>query len=404
MPQFRYKTKEKDGKIIENIVHASDKYSLARELKKQGKFVVSIKENRGSSVNIEFINKLLAKVKLQDKINFTRNLSAMIEAGLPLSRALGILQRQTSNIKLNSVIGEIINDINKGNSFSSGLEKFPKIFSPIFISMVRAGEESGDLSNTLKVVGKQLEKSYALRKKIKGAMMYPSIVLSAMVIIGALMLIYVVPTLVSTFEEVGGDLPASTRFIIWISNALSEQLFMVISSVVLFITSLLYMRRTTRGKKAIDFIVLHLPIISKIAKESNAARTTRTLSSLLSSGIDMVEALSITHNVVQNSYYKEVLKKAENDVQKGMPLSGVFKNAEDIYPVLVGEMIEVGEETGKLSSMMLQVAEFYEDEVNNATKDLSTIIEPILMVVIGAGVGFFAVSMISPMYEVLNSI
>jgi type IV pilus assembly protein PilC len=405
MPSFKYKIKEKSGKVIESVGEAKDKYTLVEDLKKQGKDVVSVEDSGGMfSLNIEVLNKLLARIKLQDKINFTRNLAAMIAAGLSLSRALSILERQTKNIKFKEIIKDLSGEINKGNSLSDGLGKHVKIFSPLFVSMVRAGEESGNLADSLNVIGEQLEKSYTLRKKIKGAMMYPSIVLSAMVIIGILMLIYVVPTLTETFKDLGGELPASTQFVIFISDALSEHLFLMMLGLGIVIVGFFYARKLEKGKRVIDFSILHMPVISKIAKESNAARTTRTLSSLLSSGIDLIEALTITHDVMQNSYYKEVLLKAVEDVQKGLPLSGIFKNAGNVYPILVGEMVEVGEETGKLSEMLLQVATFYESEVDAATKDLSTIIEPILMVVIGAGVGFFAVSMISPMYEVMNNI
>jgi len=355
-------------------------------------------------VNIDFINKFLSKIKLQDKINFTKNLSTMVAAGLSLSRALDILQRQTNNLKFKDVTEALSGEINKGGSLSSGMEKIPKVFSSLFVYMVRAGEESGSLAESLKIVGLQLEKSYFLRKKIKGAMMYPSIVLFAMVIIGSLMLVYVVPTLAETFEDLGAELPATTQIIISSSNALTDHFVLILITLSFLVGVFLYTHKTPIGKRFTDSLLLHLPIISKFIKESNAAITARTLSSLLSSGVDMVEAISITKDVLQNSYYKEALETAEKEVQKGLPLSKIFKENENIYPIFVGEMVEVGEETGKLSSMLTEVAIFYESEVDAATKDLSTIIEPILMVVIGVGVGFFAISMISPMYEVMGSI
>jgi len=404
MPSFKYKIKEESGEIIEAFMDAEDKYSLAETLKKQGKNVIFTEEQKSAGEFMKSLNRLIVKVKLQDKIIFTKNLSAMTAAGLALSRSLNILERQTKNVTFKDIINSLSTEINKGGSFSDGLSKFPKVFSSLFVSMVRAGEESGNLSGSLKIVGDQLEKSYILRKKIKGAMMYPMIVVGAMVLIGILMLMYVVPTLTDTFKELDVELPASTQFVIFISDFLAGNPFLSFGIILSSIFGFIFSIKTKRGRRVSEFIVLRIPIIGKIAKQANSARTARTLSSLLSSGVDMVGAISITRNVVQNSYYKEVLESAEASIQKGIPLSVSFKKREDLYPILVGEMIEVGEETGKLSEMLLQVAIFYENEVDMATKNISTIIEPFLMVIIGIVVGFFALSMITPMYSLSDAI
>jgi len=403
--KFAYKITNKDKKYEEGVRESSDKYALSRQIKKEGGTVISIRETKGrGKITMQRVNEMLARVKLQDKINFTKNLSAMIEAGLPLSRALNILERQTKNIKFKAIIVSIANDIDQGKSFSEALTAFPKVFSSLFVAMVQAGEESGSLAQSLIVIGDQLEKSYKLKKQVKGAMIYPTVVISAMIIIAGVMLVYVVPTLAETFAETEQELPKSTQFIMTVSDLLRNHFFLVLAGVISFFIGLAVARRTVRGKFAIDWFVLHMPIVSKIAKESNAARTTRTLSSLLSSGVDMVQAITITERVMQNVFYKDVLRLATAEVQRGQPLSRIFKERNDIYPLLVGEMIEVGEETGKLSHMLLKVAIFFEDEVDNATKNLSTLIEPLVMIIIGLGVGFFAISMISPMYAVMNNI
>jgi type IV pilus assembly protein PilC len=404
MPQFKYKIKEESGSIVESTAQAEDRYALASDLKKQGKEVLFIEEEKEGGEFMKYLNRLLARIKLQNKIIFTKNLASMTEAGLPLTRALSILERQTKNVAFKEVINSLSEGINKGDGFSDGLNKFPKVFSPLFISMVRAGEESGSLSESLKIVGDQLEKSYILKKKIKGAMMYPMIVVGAMIIIGILMLIYVVPTLTATFKELNVELPASTQFVIFISDFMAENTLLAISIIIATVTGFIFSLKTKRGTRVTEFVVLRIPIIGKIAKKVNSARTARTLSSLLSSGVDMVGAISITRDVVQNSYYKEVLESAAASVQKGTPLSESFKRREDLYPILVGEMVEVGEETGKLSEMLLEVAIFYENEVDTATKNISTIIEPFLMVLIGIVVGFFALSMITPMYSLSSAI
>jgi len=405
MTRFNYKTQNNTGKIETGVIEATDKFSLAAQFKNEGKIVISLSEFKQKDyLKLEVLNEMLSRIKLQDKIIFARNLSAMINAGLSLSRALGVLERQSTNLKFKKVLQSLTYNISKGKSLSDGMKEFPKVFPPLFVSMVGAGEESGNLADSLLIVGNQLEKTYLLKKKIKGAMIYPAIVISAMIIIAILMFIFVVPTLSETFKSMNVELPMSTTIIIGISEFLANHGILALLIAVIVVTVLVILFRTPKGKRYGELTLLHLPIFSKLVKESNSARTARTLSSLLSAGVDVVEAISITKSVVQNSFYKDVLTAAGENVQKGIALSAIFMENSNLYPVLVGEMIEVGEETGKLSDMLLRVAEFYENEVDTATRDLSTIIEPILMVVIGAGVGFFAVSMITPMYSIMSGI
>ena len=405
MTRFNYKTQNNTGKIETGVIEATDKFSLAAQFKNEGKIVISLSEFKQKDyLKLEVLNEMLSRIKLQDKIIFARNLSAMINAGLSLSRALGVLERQSTNLKFKKVLQSLTYNISKGKSLSDGMKEFPKVFPPLFVSMVGAGEESGNLADSLLIVGNQLEKTYLLKKKIKGAMIYPAIVISAMIIIAILMFIFVVPTLSETFKSMNVELPTSTAIIIGISEFLANHGILALLIAVIVVTVLVILFRTPKGKRYGELTLLHLPIFSKLVKESNSARTARTLSSLLSAGVDVVEAISITKSVVQNSFYKDVLTAAGENVQKGIALSAIFMENSNLYPVLVGEMIEVGEETGKLSDMLLRVAEFYENEVDTATRDLSTIIEPILMVVIGAGVGFFAVSMITPMYSIMSGI
>jgi len=404
MAKFNYKVQDGEGNIIKGVIEGENRYSVARDFVSEGKTVISVEEAESRmSINLDFINAALSRVKAQDKIIFAKNLGAMIEAGLSLSRALDVFKRQTKNQKFKNIISDIASEINKGGSLSDGLKKYPKVFSSLFTSMVHAGEESGNLAESLKVVAEHLEKTYNLQKKIKGAMIYPAVVMVVMIGIGVMMLIYVVPTLTATFKELQIELPLSTQLIIATSNLFVEHTILLLSGMVLTVALFIYGLRTPRGMRMADFCVLRIPLIGKLAKETNSARTARTLSSLLSSGVDIVDAINITEDVVQNSYYKEVLVKAAESIQKGNALSKTFGENERLYPILVGEMIEVGEETGKLSTMLFNLAVFYEDEVENATKNMASIIEPFLMVFIGIVVGFFAVSMISPMYSLTGA-
>jgi type IV pilus assembly protein PilC len=405
MAKFKVTTVNKEGKTVESLKEAPDKFVLFRNIKQEGHTLVSVKEIKSKNFfSMEKINELIGSVKTQEKITFARNLGAMIEAGLPLARALSVIEKQSKNEKFKSAIRALNKGVEKGNSLSDTMEESPKVFSKLFVAMVRAGEESGKLVETLKVVGDQIEQSHNLKKRIRGALMYPGIILSIMIIIGILMLIYVVPTLTSTFKELNVELPFSTQVILSISDFLNNHIitsFLLIFSIV---TILYIFFRSSQGKRTLDFTLLHAPFISTMVKETNAARTSRTLASLLSSGVEIVRAIEITQDVLQNSYYKEVMEEAKEKIQKGIQLSEVFSEHEDIYPVFITEMTSVGQETGKLSEMFLRVAVFYENEIEQKTKNLSTIIEPILMVFIGAAVGFFAVSMISPTYSLIDSL
>ncbi len=270
--------------------------------------------------------------------------------------------------------------------------------------MSRAGEESGDLAGALREIGVNLEKANSLTKKVHGALIYPGVILSAMVLIGVLMFAFVVPTLAGTFKELGVELPASTRFIIALGNFFSEYLLLSFVLIIGSVVGLISFLRASFMKKYVDFVIIRLPIVGSLSKELNTARTTRTMSSLLLSGVSITRAIEITQDVVQNTCYKKVLEQARKEIEKGAPFSKAFEDNPYLYPVMMTEMVQVGEETGKLSDMLFQVASFYEGEIENKTKNLSVIIEPVLMIFIGAAVGFFAISMISPLYSVLDNI
>jgi type IV pilus assembly protein PilC len=403
MIKFKYKIQNSGGQIIESVAEAPDKFTLAHDLIEKGNIPLVIREYKEKTKGLSHLD-IFSGVSLQEKMVFITNLSGMLSAGLSLPRAIAILEKQTKNMAFKTVLTGIVDDINKGLTLSEGMKRFPKVFSTVFVSMVHAGEESGSLPSTLAEVGMTLKKTYDLNKKIKGALMYPSIIISAIILIGILMMIFVVPTLTKTFKELGGELPTTTKFIIWVSDSLSQHTLTFVILMIGFIAGAAGLIRAKFSKKYIDSLVLKIPVIGNMIKEVNAARTARTLSSLLTSGVDVARSLAITEEVLQNMYYKKVIHDAAESVQKGQVLSLSFKSNTHLYPIMMGEMIEVGEETGKLSKMLIDVATFYENEVDNKTKDLSTIIEPVLMVFVGGAVGFFAISMISPIYGVMNNI
>ncbi|MCX6703667.1 MAG: type II secretion system F family protein [Candidatus Zambryskibacteria bacterium] len=404
MTKYTYTAKNKEGKEYKGTHEALDKFALYRDIKKEGGQVTSVDENKKEGFgSMSFKIPFLGGVKMHDKIIFARNLSSMIEAGLPITRALSIMQRQSKG-ELKVVLTRLGDEISKGVTLSEAMKIYPDVFSMLFISMVKAGEESGNLILALKNISSQMEKSYSLNKKIKGAMMYPAVIFSLMAVIGVLMMVYMVPTLTETFKGLGVKLPLSTRIIIGISDAMKNYFLLMIGVVIALIAGVYYGLKTKKGMRLSDYVFIRIPVIGQIVKQVNAARTARTLSALLSSGVDIVVAISVTREVIQNSYYKEVLAETEQVIQKGEPISSVFIGHDNLYPLFVGEMISVGEETGKIGDMLSGVAAFYEDEVDQKTKDMSSIIEPILMIIIGAAVGAFAISMLAPTYSLVDAI
>lgn len=406
MPRFTYVGEDEQGKKVKQTVLADDRYAVYDMARTSGHTVTSVEEAGKFSfkalLDVERINQFLSRVKQDELVMITRNLGSMLVAGLTLTRALAVIERQTSNPKLKLIISLVVARINKGDQFYEALKDHPKVFDDLYVSMIKAGEESGSLAESLKTLSIQMERATSLRKKIKGAMIYPSIVIFAMVIISILMMMFVMPAITGVFEGMGSDLPATTQFLISTSDFFTQHTALALGSIVAFFVGLISFLRSRIGKFAMSWLVTRLPIIGTMAKETNAARTARTLSSLLNSGVDVVRSLEITEEVVQNHFYKEIIKTARARVEKGTPLSESFIERPDLYPVLVGEMILVGEETGQIASMLGELAIFYENEVERKTKDLSTIIEPLLMLVIGGGVGFFALALIAPIYSITD--
>jgi type IV pilus assembly protein PilC len=404
--QFDYIVINTEGKREKGRAYAADTFTLSALLKKEGKTLVSAEEvKKGVFSSMKNIA-LFQRISMDEKIMFAHNLAAMTRAGLSLSRTLSILERQSTNARFKNVMNALSETIKKGGTLADAMREFPTEFSPLFVSMVHAGEESGGLADSLEVVGVQMKKNNELIKKVKGAMIYPSIVIGVMVLVGIVMIIKVVPTLTATFVELDVELPAATKILIGVSDAMRNHFLLVVLGFVFCALLVVYAMRTKRGRQMRDMLLLRIPVIGGLVQEFNAARTARTLSSLLSSGVDIVQSLAITRDVIQHTQFKDVVGHASERIQKGVQLSVLFSEgkAGKLYPILFSEMIAVGEETGKVSDMLEEVAQYYEGEVEAATKNMSTIVEPILMLIVGVVVGFFALAMITPMYSVMSGI
>lgn len=410
MPIFTYTAAKQNGEIVKGVRDAENKSALAQELRQEELFLLEAREKKqklaaaGWNIDIGRMLSYIRPIGLEDKMFFSRNLAVMVGAGISLPKALDALASELSNKKLADIISEVSRSVVKGKSFANSLETHKDVFGELFTNMVEVGETTGKLGRILKVLASQMKKDYDLRKRVRGALIYPAIIITALAGIGILMMVYVVPSLTATIKELGVELPATTIFIIAVSDFLSNNsLFMsfVFALAAGFMWRLL---KTRRGKEVFDRIVLRIPIFGALIKKLNIARFCRSLAYLISSGVPIVRSLEITANVLTHTQYRSVLKTASREIQKGKQLHIILEPHKRLFPVIVIQMIGVGEETGKISSMMLRLALFYEEEVENTTKNLSSVIEPILMVVIGAAVGFFAISMLQPIYSSLGNL
>jgi len=403
MALYKYKAKDKEGKTYERTIEVKNRLDIYNVIREEGGRMVFIREVGNQSVLL-FWDSIFSNISTHQKITFAKNLGLMMRAGLPLTRALSVMSKQSKSKPFKKLLSELEADVSHGKTLSESLKRWPKAFSRLFVSMVKAGEESGNVSGSLDIVSTQMEKLYLLAKKVRGALIYPAIIISVMIVIAVLLLIFMVPTLTATFEGLGVELPLATRILIYLSNFLVEHTLAVLTGAVLFVISFVLFFQTRIGRNLADTVSVHVPVIGEMVKEFESARSTRTLSSLLSSGVEIVVALDVTIDVLQNHLYKDVLTQVRMAIEKGEPMSAVFIRHEHLYPLFVGEMVAVGEETGKISEMLMGVASYYEEEVDQKTKDLSTIIEPVLMIIIGIGVGVFAISMLAPTYSLVDYI
>jgi len=406
MPRYFYSAKSLKGEEKSGILEAKDIHQLAKKLREQDFILIKAEteeekiKKRKPKISLPFFG----GVSLKEKMFFTRNLQVMISAGLPLPRAIETLALQTKSKKFKKTLSEIKEDIIKGKSFSEALANWPDIFPELFQNMVRVGEETGTLEEVLKILAQQMEKENELKSKIMGAMIYPAVIICTMIGVGILMLVMVIPQLAKIFEDLQVELPATTKLVIALGNFFVEKWYLVILIFFFFIFIFSQIPKTKKGKEILDTFLLKVPIISPIIRETNSASFTRTLSSLVASGVPLVRSLEIVSGTLGNVYFKGAIIEAVEKVRKGEKLSEALKPHQDIYPPIVIQMIAVGEETGETSNVLAKLADFFEEEVGRATQNLASVIEPVIMIIVGAAIGFFAISIIQPIYSMLGAI
>lgn len=405
MPNFFYTAKTIKGKIETGVMSAEDVFQVAQVIRNQGLFLIKAdpeRERRRPKFRKVNVVSLFSGVSLNEKIIMTRNLGTMVSTGLPLVKILGILARQSKNKRLAKALLMIRKKINRGEKLSDAMRMYPYIFNSFFVSMVEVGEESGTLDEVFQTLSHHFSRQYELTSRVRGALVYPILVLLFMCVVAVVMVVFVIPNLNTFFSSLSAELPVYTRLLLSVGNTLSHYWYLLIvgplSAAVLVFLAL----RIEATKNLIDTVLLIMPILSPIIKKSNAALLVRSLSSLVSAGVSLTRALEVSSRTVTNHYFVDAMIEANELIKKGEKLSNALKLYEDIFPFGVTEMVEVGEETGKTSEILKKLADFYEQEVINEVEKLTKLIEPALIVVMGIGVAFFAISIIQPMYSTLQ--
>ncbi len=344
------------------------------------------------------------KISLPQKIFFVQQLEVMLKAGISLSAGLKTLSKQTTSKSFKIILLDLEQSVEKGNLLSKGLEKHQKVFSELFINMIKAGETAGKLEEVLKQLFVQMKKDHEIIAKVKGAMIYPAIVIAMMIIIGALVLVYVIPTMSGIFSEMDVKLPLATRILIGTSEvALNYGIYILVAAAII-ITIFSRLISVPKGKRIFHKMLLKMPIVGGIIKKINIARFCRTLSSLLKTDIPIVQSFEITGKVLGNMRYKDALFEAREKIKKGVAIKDSINSYPDLFPPVILQMISVGEETGTLDNILEESAIFYEEDVSQTMSNLPSILEPVLMVILGVGVAGMAVAVIMPMYSLSQQI
>ncbi len=400
--KFKYTAKNKAGVPQQGIVEAYSTRSAQELLISHGLSVLRLKEIKEIPIISEIV-RVWEGIKPKDFVIFSRQLATLIDSKVPLLTSIHSIANQTDNkffaIKLNSIIV----DIDGGSSLSGALAKHPDVFSKFYVNMVKAGESSGTLQKALNDLADNMEKNYELTAKLRGAMYYPAFILSAMIIVGFVMMSFVMPKLLVILEEAKVDLPIQTKVLIAVSNFLAQYWWAVALVAIAGFISLVYYIRTEDGRKEYDQWILKIPIIKQMLHNVYIARFSENLSTLIQSGLPITTSLLITSDVVGNNVYREIIREAAEEIKKGGGIAEVL-NRYEIIPQTVVQMIRVGEHTGRIDYALSKVTHFYMQETDRMVKSFSTLIEPVLMVILAVGVGILVSAVLLPIYQVATSI
>ncbi len=400
--KFKYQGINREGKPQKGVVEAVSQRGAERLLLSAGLTDVWLQEMRPSFFRM-FLNKLFYGVKPKEFVVFSRQLATLIDSKVPLLSALDSISNQIENDFFALKLKSIMFDIDAGASLSEALSHHPDIFSNFYVSMVKAGEASGTLQDSLNKLADNIERNYRLTSNLRGAMYYPAFILAAMILVGGFMMVTVVPKLLSILVEAGEELPLQTKILIWVSNFLVHYWWAVLLGIGALVFATNYYLKTEDGRNQFDQLILKIPVLGRILHNIYIARFSENLGTLLQSGLPITTALDITADVVGNNVYRFIIKMSADEIRKGGSLSDVLGRYEEIPPIMT-QMVEVGEHTGRMSFSLGKITEFYMQESDRMVKNFSTLVEPVLMVILAIGVGILVSAILLPIYQVAMSI
>ncbi|MFA6098848.1 MAG: type II secretion system F family protein [Patescibacteria group bacterium] len=401
MANFNYKARNKTGEVINGMVVAPTENIAYGILRDKDLVIVDLKEKKAR----EFLKGLSfgSGVKAKDIVVFSRQLSVMISSNVPIVRALRVLVRQTDNNRLKSVISDLADEVDGGAKLSQSLGKYPKVFSNFYIQMVRSAETTGRLDEILVYLADQLEKDYDLRSKAKGAMIYPVFILSALLLVGSLMLMFVLPQITSIFEEGSAELPVTTRIFMGMGDFLRSFWWLMILAIIGCVIGYRAYVKTENGRHTVDLLKIKVPIAGPIFNRTYISRFAQSLSTLLASGVPLTKSLDIVADVVGNTLYRDIIRETIEQVEGGASITTVFVQHKEV-PLMLSQMMSVGEQSGQLDKILGKVSDFYTRELENSIRNMTTLIEPIVMIIMGIGVAFLISAIILPMYNLSSAI
>ena len=397
--RFAYNAKNKEGKVVKDYIEATDEKTAIQSLKDSQLFVIDIKakdQSKGASA-------FQQKVGLKEKIIFTQQLAMMIRSGLSVTEALEALRDEAQNKYFVAAINKVMLDVKGGTTLSEAFSKHPAIFSSIYCNMTKAGEQSGKLDMVLDRLSSQLEKDYDLNRKVRGALSYPIFVMFALIIVMVLIITVIIPQLKSVFDDAGVALPATTRAIIWLSDIFQKYGIYLLIIFGGLIGGFIWASKKRSFRKILDRLYTKIPVIGPLLVKTYISRFSRTFASLVASGMPVLDAITTSSEVVGNIIYSDELMKLVEKVKNGQSISSAMKQS-PLFPRMVSQLSTVGEKSGNLSEVFDKIADFFDRDIDNTTANLSSMLEPVIMVVMGVGIGFIVVSVLQPMYGLVNAI
>ncbi|MGI5897997.1 MAG: type II secretion system F family protein [Candidatus Dojkabacteria bacterium] len=402
MKKFKYSARDNTGKVIEGEIEAKDIEAVSDILHDKGLITVSI--NEGSGFDLEKLNEInIGGVPMKDKVVFMRQMATMVSSGLPITRALEIMVQQANNPKFKKVLQSVLKSVESGKTLANSFREQDEVFDSITINLIEAGEESGNLEIILEKLATELEENQSLSHKVKSAMIYPAIILVVIIGVILMMMFVLVPSMAEIYQDFDAELPWVTRFLMALSTFFIDYWWAILIVIVSVGLGLRYYLGTESGKNNFDKLVLKLPVVGPIISKIQLSQFTRILALLLSSGLSIIKALELTAQALSNYEFRSTVLTAKDEVEKGGTLALPIARSPH-FPLLVSSMISVGEETGEIDSVLNKVSEYYKEEVDTATSNISSILEPVFLIIMGLAIGFIALAVYMPMFQLSSAI